>query len=213
MQRKIFRIEQTLPLGRATLLPTSPQPRHSLDERSSLHAPSKPADPPQPLKSELMLLQETVVRHKRDLIALIGADKERRMTRASGELGAAVESMERGAETILRSTECIDDSARALSAALTRDYERGLAQDIQDHTVRIFEACNFQDLAGQRIGKVIAALNEVEDRLTQMLARCNGAAGSPAAEAPARCGGLLNGPKLDGDAGHASQRDIDALFG
>ena len=23
---------------------------------------------------------------------------------------------------------------------------------------------------------------------------------------------LLNGPKLDGDAGHASQNDIDALF-
>ncbi len=24
---------------------------------------------------------------------------------------------------------------------------------------------------------------------------------------------LLNGPKLDGDVGHASQDDIDALFG
>ncbi len=136
---------------------------------------SNPQTKATPLKHELALLQGLVVRHKRDLAALIGDADDRRMTRAAGELGAAVESMEKGAETILKSTESIDDSARALSATLTTDYERGLAQDIQDHTVRIFEACNFQDLAGQRIGKVIATLNEVEDLLVQMLARCDGA--------------------------------------
>jgi hypothetical protein len=31
--------------------------------------------------------------------------------------------------------------------------------------------------------------------------------------APARATSLINGPKLDGDAGHASQRDIDKMFG
>jgi chemotaxis protein CheZ len=34
-------------------------------------------------------------------------------------------------------------------------------------------------------------------------------------EMPARhdAGKLLNGPKIEGDVGHASQDDIDALFG
>ena len=107
--------------------------------------------------------------------------------------------------------EAIDDNARALCAALSSGYERGLAHEIQEHTVRIFEACNFQDLAGQRIGKVIATLNAVEEQLTAMLARSNGAHVLPVA-APARGNGLLNGPSLDGDAGHATQQDIDAMF-
>jgi hypothetical protein len=50
--------------------------------------------------------------------------------------------------------------------------------------------------------------------VSDMLARCNGVA---AAKAQMRMGapeerGLLNGPKLAGDAGHASQRDIDKMF-
>ncbi|MDP2410747.1 MAG: protein phosphatase CheZ [Pseudolabrys sp.] len=213
MQRKIFRIEKTLPVRRMSAAPVCAQHRHTVDARNLPQGKSRPVDSTQPLISELALLQEAFGRHKRDLAALIGTANDRRLARACGELGAAVESMEKGAETILMSAESIDDSARALATTLTADYERGLAQDIQDHTVRIFEACNFQDLAGQRIGKVIATLNEVEDLLVQMLARCDGAPVSSIAEAPARGGGLLNGPKLDGDSGHASQRDIDAMFG
>ena len=47
-----------------------------------------------------------------------------------------------------------------------------------------------------------------------MLARCDDI---PAllsrARAVAAERGLLNGPRLDHDAGHASQRDIDKMFG
>jgi chemotaxis protein CheZ len=78
------------------------------------------------------------------------------MTRAAGDLGAAIEGMETATQKILASAEAIDDCARALASALSNDYHHCLAQDVQDHVVRIYEACNFQDLAGQRIGKVIA---------------------------------------------------------
>jgi chemotaxis protein CheZ len=92
---------------------------------------------------------------------------------------------------------------------LTDDYKRGLAQDIQDHTVQIYEASNFQDIAGQRIAKVIETLNLIEQQLSAML-RCNGGAAEPVARAAEN--GLINGPKLDGDAGHASQIEIDEIF-
>ena len=134
------------------------------------------------------------------------------MTLAAGELGAAVESMETATQKILKSTEGVDDNARALGAALKNDYERSLAQDIQEQVVHIYEACNFQDLAGQRIGKVIEMLGMVEAQLSAMAARCNGG-DAPAATPAQNDGGLINGPRLDGAAGHVSQRDIDMLFG
>ena len=78
--------------------------------------------------------------------------------------------------------------------------------------IDVFEACNFQDISGQRIGKVIATLSAIEEQVTIALARCEAAADAPAVFAPTD-NGLLNGPKLDGDSGHASQRDIDKMFG
>ena len=116
----------------------------------------------------------------RELSVLINDGNERRMTRAAGELGAAVGGMETATQKILASAEVIDDCARALAAALNNDYHHGLAQDLQDHVVRIYEACNFQDLAGQRIGKVIAMLVMIEERLMAMIQHHSGANEQPA---------------------------------
>ena len=107
------------------------------------------------------------------------------MTRAAGELGAAIDGMEKATQKILKSTEVIDESARTLAAALKTDYERGLAQDIQDQVVQIYEACNFQDLAGQRIGKVIETLTMIEDTVAAMLERCKIRPGDAPAVKPA----------------------------
>ncbi|HEY5167652.1 MAG TPA: protein phosphatase CheZ [Pseudolabrys sp.] len=138
------------------------------------------------------------------------------MARAADELGAAVDGMERATQKILKSVEIVDDSAKALAATCKTDYECGLSQDIQDHVVQIYEACNFQDLAGQRIGNVIETLHAIEEQVAAMLERCNSAgkaAPSPAKAKSASGRELLKGPKLDGDSGHASQRDIDEMFG
>jgi chemotaxis protein CheZ len=83
--------------------------------------------------------------------------------------------------------------------------------------IKVYEACNFQDLAGQRIGNVVRILNSIEDKVTAMLGRCDAVdAKAPAPTVPADPSishGLLNGPRLDGDSGHASQNDIDEMFG
>ena len=220
MQRKVFRIEQTFAAGRARAHGHA-EPRHSVDELKALrtladHHDSNAADAVQLLKQELAQIHETIARNKRDLIALIGDGKERKMARAADELRAAVDGMDYATQKILKSVEVIDDSARALTATMKDDYQRGVAQDIQDHVVQIYEACNFQDIAGQRIGNVIGIMTMVEDQVAAMLERCDAVSGKPPAPVPVKPAAgpsLLNGPKLDGDSGHANQHDIDKIFG
>ena len=150
---------------------------------------SNAADAVQILKDELAQIHDTIARNKRELGALIGDGKERRMARAADELRAAVDGMDHATQKILKSVEVVDESAKALTATLKDDYKRGLAQDIQDHVVQIYEACNFQDLAGQRIGNVIGTMTMVEDQVAAMLDRCNAIGGrneAPAQTKPAR---------------------------
>lgn len=216
MQRKVFRIESMMS-GRR---PAVASARAAEPCRKTTGAPHVNGDARegygtdglQNLKAELARVHDTIAHNMRDLNGLIGDGKERRMARAADELGAAVDGMETATEKILKSAEIIDDSARALTASLQDEFKRGLAQEIQDHVTRVYESCNFQDLAGQRIGKVIATLTAIEEQVAAMLARCNGIDGLAPATALPR-GGLLNGPKLDGDPGHATQHDIDKMFG
>ena len=205
MQRKVFRIEH--------LVGTSTAPPDDSAHRAVAAELQQPAEPSE-LARELAAIQSIILRNMRELAALTHDGNDRRMARAAGELGAAVESMETATQKILASAEAVDDCARALASALNDDYHHGLAQDVQDHVVRIYEACNFQDLAGQRIGKVIAMLIMVEERLVAMIQRHSGAgvAQPVRASKPAPSTELINGPRLDGASGHASQIDIDAMF-
>jgi chemotaxis protein CheZ len=209
VKRKEFRVEQIIGTQRTSDAAQPPQTDEQCVAESAPEAETR-------LAGELSLLRDVVARNTRALIDLITDGKDRRMARAAGELAAAVESMETATQKVLSSAESIDDCARALVSALTNDYHHGLAQDIQDHVVRVYEACNFQDLAGQRIGKVIATLVMVEEQLAVMIERYNtsiaGAARTTRKAGSLQSEDLLNGPRLDGETGHASQKDIDLLF-
>ena len=210
MQRKVFRVERMLG-DRAAARPMG------IAAEDKIAAP-KAARPDaadgtvQSLKRELALLHDAIAHNMRELTTLIGEGREHHMAHAAGKLGAAVEGMEKATEKILKSTEVIDDSAKALAASLKDDYKRGLAQEIQDHVVKIYEACNFQDLSGQRIGHVVETLNRIEDQVEAMLDRHKGRPGEAPAAKPVSDHGLLNGPRLDGDSGHTNQIDIDKMF-
>jgi len=129
------------------------------------------------------------------------------MARIAHELEEVVSSTERATQKVLAAAEEIDQVANNLAVALSGKFEQGLAKDIQDLVIRIFEACNFQDLAGQRIAKVLATLNFVEDHVTRVLEEIK----TPTA---ARRDGAqyLHGPRLEIDNGHVSQADIDEMF-
>jgi chemotaxis protein CheZ len=168
------------------------------------------------LKIELDVIGEAIKQTKEEIVTLQdqGFD-DSRITRVANELEAVVDGTEQATNQILKSAESIDEAARNLSALLKSNHEKNLAQDIQDRVTEIFEACNFQDLTGQRISKVVSTLSVVEDHLARMteiwsvIERFNS---EMVEAATAGDGTLLNGPKLDGDAGHTSQEDIDKLF-
>jgi chemotaxis protein CheZ len=171
------------------------------------------------LKNETDSIHRAVRHTMQELASLhFGAFANAGHARASRELDAVVESSERATQQILAAAESIDEAANTLSASLKHDQEQALASDIRDHVVRIFEACNFQDLGGQRIAKVLATLTFVEDRVARMLEIWGGrdtldhyadeAAGAPDGETKPPMGG----PRLNGDPGHVSQQEIDAMF-
>jgi chemotaxis regulatin CheY-phosphate phosphatase CheZ len=130
------------------------------------------------------------------------------LTRIANELLAVTSGTEQATQKILAAAEEIDQLANNLSAALRGKIEQGLAQDIQDLVIRIFEACNFQDLNGQRVSKVMTTLKFVEDHITSVLDQIKNMSARPSGEAAQ----YLHGPRLDADGGHVSQTDIDAIF-
>ena len=183
------------------------------------HATPRRAEPARPdlqkVEHELTAIYDAIENSRRELATLSGGDNQAHcMTRAGDELGAAIGGMEKATQQILKAAEAIDEGARALAASLKDDFKRGVAQDIQDQVVQIFETCNYQDLSGQRISKAMNTLKFVEDSVMRVLALWGGidALRRHAAKAHGN-DRLLNGPKLDGDAGHASQNEIDRLFG
>lgn len=52
----------------------------------------------------------------------------------------------------------------------------------------------------------------IEDRLVAMIARHSGSGEQPMRHGETSSERLVNGPRLDGESGHASQRDIDVMF-
>lgn len=170
-----------------------------------------------PLKKELDEIYEAISKTKREIASMhVSGFEGDDMNRVTDELGAVVTGTETATENILTAAETIDDRAGTLSAMLSRE-DQGLAVDIQDQVVQIFESCNFQDLTGQRITKVVNTLRFIEDRIMRMMDIWGGLEGFKDVEIvdELRREGdeaLLNGPALEGQDDVASQDDIDALF-
>ena len=170
------------------------------------------------LKIELDLIHDAINRTKQEIAVLHGKSFEGdEMARVTGELGAVVGGTEEATQQILEAAEAIDQAASAIAKVTSPDQQAQLSEDIQDRVVSIFEACNFQDLTGQRISKVMTTMKFIEHHITIMM-EIWGGVDAIKAHAPAiiddRVGDarLLNGPKGLNDDGHASQDDIDALF-
>jgi chemotaxis protein CheZ len=170
------------------------------------------------LKVELDLIHDAINRTKREIAVLHGTSfNGEEMAKVNGELGAVVGGTEHATQQILEAAESIDQAASALSKVNSPDQQRTLSEEIQERVISIFEACNFQDLTGQRINKVMNTMKFIENHISVMMDIWGGVDAIKAhvpsiLDAREGADRLLNGPKLDGDAGHASQDDIDALF-
>jgi chemotaxis protein CheZ len=196
-----------------------PEPRHGSDAHILLQTYRAQIAQCEKLKVELDLIHDAITRTKQEIAVLHGKSFDgEEMAKMTGELGAVVGGTEQATQQILEAAEAIDQAATALARVTSPDQQRLLSEEIQERVVAIFEACNFQDLTGQRISKVMATMKFIEHHITVMMDIWGGV-DAIRAHAPRpvdnRVGDarLLNGPKLPGDAGHASQDDIDAMFG
>jgi chemotaxis protein CheZ len=232
-QRKVFRVEnitrksnghsKDVPHGHAEILAeikelrTLVQPREELTKQMVEAYRTEIAEA-QKLKSELDLIYAAINQTKQEIATLhVTGFEGPEMKRVTHELDAVVEGTENATQTILSAAEFIDQTTSTLSAALKSERDKDLVHDVQDHVIKIFEACNFQDLTGQRITKVVATLKFIETHIVRMMDIWGGIESFQelTPEAIAEREGdesLKNGPKLDGEVGHASQDDIDALF-
>ena len=130
--------------------------------------------------------------------------KSERIPRAGKELGAIVESTE-GA------THAIMEAAEEIMAAGSANGGGDSEAIVEGACMRIFEACSFQDVTGQRISKVVNTLTFIDERLDTLLEAYGGVADSaPPAAAVDTSDPLLNGPQLEGEG--ISQDDVDLMF-
>ncbi|MFL4975395.1 MAG: chemotaxis protein [Microvirga sp.] len=171
------------------------------------------------LKAELDSMKGAIASTKREIATLRRSEDDGAgMRRAAGELDAVIEATEDATTTILAAAEEIESHATMLRAAGVATGNNDCVGAILDRTVALYEACNFQDLTGQRITKIVGVLKFVEERLDRMIGVWGGLdafkelAGEQRHERAPGERALLNGPRLADDVGHVTQADIDALF-
>lgn len=145
-------------------------------------------------------------------------------SRTTDELRAVVTGTEEATDTILAAAETIDSAAQRMAGNADAEIQKD-SEEISGAVIQIFEACNFQDISGQRITKVVESLQFIEERIASMvdvwetikIARDKAGPGPAAAAAPAAPTAddpksLLNGPSLKDDPGVVNQDDVDAMF-
>jgi chemotaxis protein CheZ len=122
---------------------------------------------------------------------------------AAAQLNDVLVSSEEAATSIL-------DTATEIGRIAAIGMPAGEAREKMDALVtRIYEACVFQDVGGQRIQKVLKNLASLESRLKRLdeSARAYGPSGIPVQP---HASPLADGPQLVRDA--PDQQQVDSLF-
>ncbi len=161
------------------------------------------------LYRELRDLHQIIEDARREIgLSRPGEIKHKHIPSATDELDAVVAATAEATGTIMDCCEAIETGCTGLDPAQ--------AEPISGAVMKIYEACSFQDITGQRITKVVRTLKEIDGKVDSLLsllgadkmAQIEGE--SDSTKAPQGDAALLNGPQLPG-AG-ISQSDIDKLL-
>lgn len=158
-----------------------------------------------PLISVLEHLSSYVQSTKQDIADLRSQDGAgNSFSTAAVELGEIAAEASKATNDIMNAAETVEQ----ISASLDKDT----ATKLSDAMARIYEACAFQDITGQRISKVINAIQNIEAKVVGLARACGGAVETQPVDT--RAAGdeskLLNGPQLA--VNKKSQDEIDKLF-
>ena len=159
------------------------------------------------LYQELEQLSHYIQAAKQEIAALQPHDITERIPAATDELDAVVEHTAEATGTILDVAESLEKLAPSMPPE-TRNI-------VGAAVTRIYEACNFQDITGQRITKVVKTLKFIEQKIDALLvAFGDGVADMPkpppAPEPVDEDAKLMHGPQLPKEAN--KQDEIDALL-
>ncbi len=166
------------------------------------------------LRGQLHDLKQSIDRTKIEIAAIHKpGENEDKFVTAAMELGAIVQATEEATNNILGAAEDIQEHAQAIRERITDTTSHDHLQAIDNLSIKIFENCNFQDITGQRTGKVVKTINYLEERILTMI-NIWGEEDFEGIELSedlrSEDDKLLEGPQLEGDG--ISQDDIDALF-
>ena len=163
------------------------------------------------LYAELESLARYITEAKSEIASLRPDEiRSQHLPTATDELEAIVGATEQATNGILSAMEVLE--------GLTGEMSPELGEKITEAVTQVYEACNFQDITGQRITKVVKALQHIEQKVDGLLAIFGGDVGGRAAadadaapETPEeKDKKLLNGPQLPDDA--STQDEIDKLM-
>ena len=208
--KKAKPLKRAKPAAKAPVRKAAPARKSAAKKPVAKKPAAKRSAAASPVSTGIARLGLIIAHAKRDLAALQAQEIGRtHLPTAGDELSAIVGATESATNAILDAVERIEKAASAMpgeaAAAITKDV------------TAIYEACNFQDITGQRISKGVSVLKEVDTTVAELLATLNlpkvDLSQAPAvASKPQRTGddALLNGPQAPGGA--PNQADIDALF-
>jgi len=157
------------------------------------------------LYHELQQLARYIAAAKREIAEIEPSDINARIPEAADELDAVVEHTAEATGTILDAAETLEK----LAPTLAKDASTTVANAV----TRIYEACNFQDITGQRITKVVKTLKYIEQKIDALLAAFgegNAVRRATALPASEEASHLMAGPQLPAIAN--TQADIDAIL-
>jgi chemotaxis protein CheZ len=199
--------------------------RESATRKASKQAQQPPKSKKQSQAREFQATFRGVYAELERLAAIIDATKQEiwdlrpqsadddQLTHASDQLDAVIAATADATNTIMDSCEAIE--------GVMGDVSADVSNTLMDATTRIYEACSFQDITGQRIGKVVGALKSIEERIDVMVDTLGGdlpktaanpekGAKKPTVSHNVADEDLLEGPQL-GEKGK-SQAEIDDLL-
>jgi chemotaxis protein CheZ len=158
------------------------------------------------LSHELVELKKIIENLRNQLHAAQPADiGQTYIPNAKDELDAIIGATENATHTIMESCEHILEAMKPATPELS--------QQVENLIVKIFEACTFQDITGQRIKKVTTSLKQIDTKISSVLAALEGElteTGNTETGSAEKVVNLLNGPALPQNS--VSQDDIDKLL-
>lgn len=169
------------------------------------------------LRDELTQLSAVINDTRREISSLQGGNQGGPKIHAmTDQLDAVVGDTEAATNAILEAVETIENSNESLELNAVDPSELEIVEGLSSAVMKIYEACNFQDITGQRITKVVNTLKFVESRVEVMVEILGGHEQFEEVlhideEVRTDIDGVeLSGPQAEGQ--EISQDEIDALF-